>query len=95
MIGTWTSLAAPWWWLGVEQQQPAAARTSSKQGQQHTIPTPAEPGPALLCCLNSSYTHRRPTYDLDKMPGPWRKAMPVVGNILECLRPDFHRVILK
>jgi hypothetical protein len=29
------------------------------------------------------------------MPGPWRKALPVVGNILECLRPDFHRVILK
>jgi cytochrome P450 len=37
---------------------------------------------------------RRPTYDLDKMPGPWRKALPVVGNILDCLRPDFHRVIL-
>jgi hypothetical protein len=52
----------------------------------------------LSCTPTSVSTHthnRRPGYDLDKMPGPWRKALPVVGNILECLRPDFHRVILK
>ncbi|KAF6266201.1 cytochrome P450 [Scenedesmus sp. NREL 46B-D3] len=34
-------------------------------------------------------------YDLDKVPGPWRKALPLVGNVLSCLRPDFHRVLLK
>ncbi|GBF93726.1 cytochrome P450 [Raphidocelis subcapitata] len=38
---------------------------------------------------------RRPSHDLDKIPGPWRSALPVVGNVLECLRPDFHRVLLK
>jgi hypothetical protein len=37
---------------------------------------------------------RRPSYDLDKVPGPWVHAKPVVGNILECLRPDFHRQLL-
>jgi hypothetical protein len=31
---------------------------------------------------------------MDKIPGPWKKAYPVVGNILECLRPDFHKVLL-
>ncbi|GBG00430.1 cytochrome P450 [Raphidocelis subcapitata] len=38
---------------------------------------------------------RRNNGDMDKIPGPWRKAYPVVGNILECLRPDFHKVLLK
>eukprot|EP00882_Tetradesmus_deserticola_P007379 GHRQ01007773.1.p1 GENE.GHRQ01007773.1~~GHRQ01007773.1.p1 ORF type:complete len:516 (+),score=176.63 GHRQ01007773.1:158-1705(+) len=37
---------------------------------------------------------RRPSFDLDKIPGPWTRAYPVVGNILECLRPDFHRKLL-
>ena len=32
---------------------------------------------------------------MDAIPGPWRKARPVVGNLLECLRPDFHKVLLK
>ncbi|KAI8464092.1 MAG: cytochrome P450 [Monoraphidium minutum] len=36
---------------------------------------------------------RRATYDLDKIPGPWRSALPIVGNVLPCLRPDFHRVL--
>lgn len=38
---------------------------------------------------------RKPKFDLDKIPGPWRSAKPVVGNILECLRPDFHRKVLE
>lgn len=33
----------------------------------------------------------RPKYDLDKIPGPWKHAYPIVGNILEALTPDFHR----
>eukprot|EP00878_Enallax_costatus_P001345 GHUV01001492.1.p1 GENE.GHUV01001492.1~~GHUV01001492.1.p1 ORF type:complete len:559 (+),score=128.36 GHUV01001492.1:1110-2786(+) len=40
------------------------------------------------------YINRKPKFDLDKIPGPWRNAKPVVGNILECLRPDFHRKLL-
>lgn len=34
-------------------------------------------------------------HDLDAMPGPWRRAVPVLGNVPECLRPDFHRVCLQ
>ena len=30
---------------------------------------------------------------MDKIPGPWHTAYPIVGNLLECLRPDFHKVI--
>uniref|UniRef100_A0A383VEH9 Cytochrome P450 n=1 Tax=Tetradesmus obliquus TaxID=3088 RepID=A0A383VEH9_TETOB len=37
---------------------------------------------------------RKNSYDLDRIPGPWRHAWPVLGNMLECLRPDFHRVLL-
>ena len=37
---------------------------------------------------------RRQLYDLDKIPGPWKQSFPIVGNVLECLRPDFHHVIL-
>lgn len=37
---------------------------------------------------------RRSRFDLDVIPGPWRHAPPLVGNVLECLRPDFHRVLL-
>jgi len=32
---------------------------------------------------------------MDKIPGPWGRAYPVVGNLLECLRPDFHKVLLQ
>ncbi|KAI8477013.1 MAG: cytochrome P450 [Monoraphidium minutum] len=38
---------------------------------------------------------RRAAHDMDAIPGPWRKALPVVGNLLDCLRPDFHKVLLK
>ncbi|KIY96472.1 hypothetical protein MNEG_11492 [Monoraphidium neglectum] len=38
---------------------------------------------------------RRPRHDMDAIPGPWKSAYPVVGNVLECLRPDFHKVLLK
>jgi cytochrome P450 len=46
----------------------------------------------LLRC--QQYPCRKNTYDLDRIPGPWKHAWPVVGNLLECLRPDFHRVLL-
>jgi hypothetical protein len=43
-----------------------------------------------------THTHtplHRSNHDLDRIPGPWRQALPVVGNVLGCLRPDFHRVL--
>lgn len=36
-------------------------------------------------------TCRKPKYDLDKMDGAWKKATPVLGNVLELLTPNFHR----
>ncbi|KAI8464712.1 MAG: cytochrome P450 [Monoraphidium minutum] len=38
---------------------------------------------------------RKPVGDMETIPGPWRSALPVVGNLIECLRPDFHKVLLK
>lgn len=48
----------------------------------------------LLIILALHALYRRQRYDLDKIPGPWKQSLPVVGNVLECLRPDFHHVIL-
>lgn len=48
-----------------------------------------------MCVLSWFVLDSRPKYDLDKIPGPWRHAKPVVGNILECLRADFHRKLLE
>jgi hypothetical protein len=28
------------------------------------------------------------------VPGPWKKAYPVIGNCLSLLKPDFHRQFL-
>lgn len=36
-----------------------------------------------------------PRYDLDSIPGPWPHALPLLGNMLSVLRPDFHRVLLR
>lgn len=38
-----------------------------------------------FCCC------RKPKYDLDKMNGAWKKATPLLGNVLELLTPNFHR----
>eukprot|EP00879_Flechtneria_rotunda_P001530 GHRR01001687.1.p1 GENE.GHRR01001687.1~~GHRR01001687.1.p1 ORF type:complete len:154 (-),score=13.75 GHRR01001687.1:315-776(-) len=52
--------------------------------------------PRLVIGLYQVHTvRRRSRFDLDSIPGPWQQAVPVLGNVLECLRPDFHRVILK
>jgi hypothetical protein len=55
--------------------------------------------PSCSCCCNppaaAAAVIRGNKYDLDKVPGPWKKALPLVGNVLDCLRPDFHRVLLK
>lgn len=37
-----------------------------------------------VCC-------RKPKYDLDQMEGAWKKSLPVLGNVLELLTPNFHR----
>eukprot|EP00877_Chromochloris_zofingiensis_P000643 jgi/Chrzof1/1057/Cz01g38220.t1 len=39
--------------------------------------------------------NRQRKYDLAKIPGPWTYALPILGNVVECLRPDLHRVLLK
>jgi hypothetical protein len=44
------------------------------------------------CCAATAC--RKNTYDLDRIPGPWQQAWPIIGNLLDCLRPDFHRVLL-
>lgn len=33
-------------------------------------------------------------YDLDKMPGPWRHGLPILGNVVEIVVPNFHRQFL-
>ncbi|WIA32107.1 hypothetical protein OEZ86_002958 [Tetradesmus obliquus] len=38
---------------------------------------------------------RKPQYDLDKMDGAWKRANPVLGNVLELLTPNFHRKFLQ
>jgi hypothetical protein len=50
---------------------------------------------AALTLAAAAAAARGNKYDLDKVPGPWTKALPLVGNVLDCLRPDFHRVLLK
>lgn len=48
------------------------------------------------CTFPPLWVYRsRPMYDLDKIPGPWKEAVPLLGNILMLLRPDFHRVTLQ
>jgi len=51
-------------------------------------------GVAAILLFVLARLRRQQQYDLDKIPGPWRQSLPVVGNVLECLRPDFHHVIL-
>lgn len=37
---------------------------------------------------------REDRLDMDKVPGPWRKALPVVGNLLDLITPNHHRQLL-
>eukprot|EP00878_Enallax_costatus_P004731 GHUV01004980.1.p1 GENE.GHUV01004980.1~~GHUV01004980.1.p1 ORF type:complete len:543 (+),score=147.42 GHUV01004980.1:709-2337(+) len=41
------------------------------------------------------FVNRKPKYDLNKMPGAWKTSLPVLGNVLELLKPNFHRVFLQ
>lgn len=41
---------------------------------------------ADACC-------RKPKYDLDTMEGAWKRATPLLGNVLELLTPNFHRKV--
>jgi len=67
------------------------------------LPALADASPvetAMACVIAAALIYvimsltRKNTYDLDKLPGPWKKAYPVVGNVLDCLTPDFHRKLL-
>jgi hypothetical protein len=45
----------------------------------------------MLCCAVLCAVCRKPKYDLDKMDGPYKRALPLLGNVLELLTPNFHR----
>lgn len=32
---------------------------------------------------------------MDKIPGPWKKGLPLIGNVLDVLHPGFHRTVVK
>jgi hypothetical protein len=52
----------------------------------------------VACSLPAAHVDtrtRRPTLDLDRIPGRWVHAKPLLGNTLELLRPDFHRQLLR
>lgn len=46
-------------------------------------------GTDLVCVFRES------TYDLDKIPGPWKQGLPILGNLLSLLSPDHHKTLLK
>lgn len=63
---------------------------------------PAQPAPISYSQPAPDHHHQRhrrrsarPRHDLDLIPGPWRSALPLLGNILEVLTPDFHRKTLQ
>jgi hypothetical protein len=47
--------------------------------------------PPLAAVFGRPRAIRANKYDLDKVPGPWKKAYPVIGNCLSLVKPDFHR----
>lgn len=49
---------------------------------------------AALVVLTSTWALWPKKYDLDKIPGPWRHGLPVLGNVLEIVVPSFHRQFL-
>jgi len=59
------------------------------------LSAPLTPTPSPPCCTTPpSLPPRANKYDLHKVPGPWKKAYPVIGNCLSLLKPDFHRQFL-
>lgn len=40
------------------------------------------------------FCSREETYDLDKIPGPWKNGWPLLGNLRELLTYDYHRTLL-
>jgi hypothetical protein len=50
-------------------------------------------GPHLTWGVYADACCRKPKYDLDKMDGAWKKATPLLGNVLELLTPNFHRKV--
>ncbi|GMH38538.1 hypothetical protein BSKO_06422 [Bryopsis sp. KO-2023] len=50
---------------------------------------------AAIAVVISTWAMWPRRYDLDRIPGPWKHGMPVLGNVLEILTPSFHRVMLK
>jgi hypothetical protein len=45
----------------------------------------------MSVCKGVAVCCRKPKYDLDAMEGAWKKSLPLLGNVLELLTPNFHR----
>lgn len=63
-----------------------SAARSSLACRAHAVPAAPPPRP---------HPNRPSRGDLDSLPGPWRSALPLFGNILTLIRPDFHKVLLQ
>ena len=57
-----------------------------------TLTSPALPLPTFPCRLAPRRRHK--SQDMDHLPGPWKQALPLLGNVLSLLRLDVHRQLL-
>jgi len=56
--------------------------------------SPTVAGSLVIIAIAVYWLTRDSKFDMDKVPGPWRTAVPVLGNILDLLTPNHHRQIL-
>jgi hypothetical protein len=82
------------------QRSAGAAANACGWGTSAAATSSAGPAPRQATRPSPSVTLRRrraamPRYDLDRIPGPWRRAWPVLGNIPDLISPDFHRKTLQ
>jgi hypothetical protein len=67
----------------VSRRRPCPGTSAASPTLGRPKPRPSPPKP-----------RRQNKFDLDKVPGPWKKANPLLGNCLSLLSPDFHRQFL-
>ncbi|CAD7695564.1 unnamed protein product [Ostreobium quekettii] len=56
--------------------------------------SPAVAGFLLVAAIAVYLLTRESRLDMAKVPGPWRKALPLVGNLLDLITPDHHRQLV-
>ena len=63
-----------------------------------TAPLPLHLPPCPPCCsiyrCRLGPRRRHKSQDMDHLPGPWKQALPLLGNVLSLLRLDVHRQLL-